>query len=703
MKVKIALIVTLVTSCLVYSGCYMIKKHPLLRETWRQFPLASSAQREAGSFGGEGMQMVQAIAYAKSNPQTVYLVSDTSQVWKSTDGGNFWEMKHKGFLSNGGIAISVDPVNENIIYVAGSYGEANKKRYSKADGIYRSTDGGENWFLVKPTPFFKGKEGEHFVFDYDSTDNKRTRIVYAGTHEDGLLISTDGGDTWNQIGFIGERIKDMEIDPVDSSIIYLLTVKGLFKILIRGNIIFHITQLSTNIQGNFSTFALNPDDPLIMYLAMGKDGVYKALDGGKTFFKLSGVPAGLNCTQIAVSPANPDYVYVSVHEWNGLNPIWSHDAGKSWQLPQTIDKFNDSLTKGRYFSAPISPHPYDEKLALTSASGADRILKTYDAGISWFYSGNGYTGGRRSKGTTSLAFYPDSKKMIFFLIDFGPAVTTDGGNTFQLLNVPRVYGKRTTPVGAVSPVFDNGVIITAIGGWWRQKIAVSRDGGSNWTIIPGTDDNYRFIAFHPQSNNIIYAQRFMSRDSGLTWEPLSHKIYAMYRGNGDTVYSLSEVNEKKSIIIRSDDKGASWKTPYSYLDIKADSVNEIAVDPSNKNRVYVASESGLYLFDEEQNTWVHIGEETGMMKDRFGGMSVKCIAVDPVNPNVVYAGRWAAGKGHANGIFRSVDYGRTWTNITFELGPEFTVWSISVSPYDGMVFIGSSHGTWTMPPQYGFN
>jgi len=68
---------------------------PPLYKNWKSVPLRTQAQKDAGLSGGEGMQMVHSISYAPSNPEIVYFVSDTSQVWKSTDSGNSWQYKRK--------------------------------------------------------------------------------------------------------------------------------------------------------------------------------------------------------------------------------------------------------------------------------------------------------------------------------------------------------------------------------------------------------------------------------------------------------------------------------------------------------------------------------------------------------------------------------------------------------------------------------
>ncbi|MBM2832849.1 MAG: hypothetical protein HW406_10 [Candidatus Brocadiaceae bacterium] len=646
--------------------------------------------------GGEGMQMVFGIAYATSNPNIVYMVSDTSQVWKSTDGGTTWQMKHKGFQANGGISIAVDPVNENVVFVAGS----NAETYyvvSPADGIYRTLDGGENWSLVKQTPYFRGKEGTHFAFDKSSPKDNRTTLIYAGTHTEGLLKSVDGGTTWKCLGLKGMRIFDVKINPKDNSRIMVATQAGLYIFGKDEDTMVMLPAKGLPVSDlPVTSFAFDEADPNIIYVAARKSGVYRSEDSGSTFHPINnGLVSNLDYNQI--SACNSKHLYVSVEKNGGLNPFFSINAGKSWNMPDSLDSELMSIIKGRYFSAPVAVHPGNCLVALTSANGADRIIKTTDGGKTWSYSSSGYTGGRIGVGKSSLAFYKNQQKMVFFLIDFGPSLTVDGGKTFTLLDIPRL-GAKTTPVGAVSPGADENLIVTAIGEWKKQTLALSRDDGNNWNVIPGTEDNYKCISFHPQKPNIIYAQGFVSKDAGISWKQLSHKVYAVFKGNGDIVYSIDDSGENKSVVVRSNDQGETWATPYTILPFEAKNINEIDVDTINPNRIYVAANSGFYIY--QGNTWEVKGEKSGLGKDYFGGMYVKCVAVDPKHPEVVYAGRWAPGKGHSNGIFRSINHGNTWENITFNLIQPITIWSTTISPHAGTVYIGSSHGTWKLPPPY---
>jgi ligand-binding sensor domain-containing protein len=58
-----------------------------------------------------------------------------------------------------------------------------------------------------------------------------------------------------------------------------------------------------------------------------------------------------------------------------------------------------------------------------------------------------------------------------------------------------------------------------------------------------------------------------------------------------------------------------------------------------------------------------------------------------------------AWRGVARGIFRSTDSGEHWENITYNLGPDLTVWGITVSPHDGTVWLATDYGNWKLPPR----
>ena len=78
---------------------------------------------------------------------------------------------------------------------------------------------------------------------------------------------------------------------------------------------------------------------------------------------------------------------------------------------------------------------------------------------------------------------------------------------------------------------------------------------------------------------------------------------------------------------------------------------------------------------------------------------IRCVAVDPNNPNVVYAGAGLSRNSNSNGIFMSTNHGDSWQNITYNLGQELIPLAISVDPHTGYLYVGSFHGTWFMSPE----
>lgn len=730
----VLLLITIFT--FISLGCGMKSQTQPEKKLWKKLPLRTLAQREAGIMGGEGMQMVFSISYAPSNPDIAYFASNTSQVWKSTDEGYSWQSKRIGFRSNGGVSLVVDPENEDVVFVSGSRHSTSGNLISPVDGIYRTLDGGGSWQLVKQTAYFANKEGQHFVFDPRSFNGMRHMTVYAGTHKEGLLKSIDGGESWSVLGMEGIWILDLELNLDNSTntiVLYVATKQGLYKVVDNGTVT--ISQLGNDLPDYPRTIALNPQsDPNndIVYAAVGIYKVYKSTNGGQTFISksmgLPSIPSGREYKIIDISKADYDYLYVSVEMWGGNNPFYSHDGGESWQQPTDLNVNGLHFIDGTYFSGNAATHPTDPDTALHYFSGG-KITKSTNGGETWRYSGNGYMGARRSINKTSTYFDPaNPDRKIFFLIDFGPAITEDNGDTWELLPIPRVNGAKSTPVGTVDPN-NQDIIITPIGGWSSQDISKSTDGGQNWTVFENTTNNYRFISFHPQDSNYVYAGTFdsgswISRDGGNTWgswdkltaewrnAKLENKsIRAVYPGNGDIVYAFEACVDTdnpvegcttyKSILWRSDNNGKNW-TQITVNPFKSN-VYDVDIDPLNSNRLYVAREGGFWVFDGAG--WTETGESGGIPRESFGDnhtLSVNNVVVDPVNTNIVYAGMWAPGYGHRQKfIYRSIDYGQTWQDIGYNLGEYSNVWSLAVDPESGDLYICIDHGNYVLPRDIG--
>ncbi|MGR3318908.1 MAG: WD40/YVTN/BNR-like repeat-containing protein [Candidatus Anammoxibacter sp.] len=450
---------------------------------------------------------------------------------------------------------------------------------------------------------------------------------------------------------------------------------------------------------------IDSEDSNIMYVSVGKFGVYKSTDGGNTFDKYNaGLPMeddrSARITYLALSPVNTGYLYTSFSGSDGNFPYYSKDGGVNWNKPSVMDKgdlVNNIVPDDvvNFVGAPIAINPVDENVAITTGVG-NSIQKTVDGGDTWEYSGNGYTGGKAGIGLSSIGWDTNNQyRFALFLRDFGAVLTDDGGETFRNLNAPSYKGGSSVIVGAIDPTSGSDVIIAAVGDDDKQIIAVTRNEGNEWARIGGTEGKYTFIAFHPQDPDIIYAGKFKSVDNGFTWESMEKDVIAVFGSNGDVVYA-SETKEGALTIFKSVDGGVNWESTYDSVEVSGDFASELVIDPNNQDRLYLTTANGVNIWDGLQ--WNLKSNNNGLEEGRFGSSSVRSVAVDPNNPNIIYAGKWIGDKGHANGVFMSTDYGETWGNITYNLGPEFTPWAISVNPNTGDVYVGSSHGTWFISP-----
>lgn len=683
------------------------------QELWEAVPLRTQAQQASALSGGEGMQIIYGLGYAPSNPDILYLVSDTSQVWKSTDGGSTWEMKHRGFLANGGISLAVNPTNENIVFVAGSRHSTTVSN-TTADGIYRTTDGGETWELVRITKYFRlgnQKGGVNFAFSGTT--------VYAGTHEEGILKSTDGGNVWTPLGVLpAGKVLDIKPHPQDPTVLFVATENALYRV--TDSVTDSAVVIGTDLPASPGVVVIDPANPDTLYVAAGASGVYKSSNGGTSFSPANtGLPAltnGKTVTYLAISPANPAKLFVGLRTTGGNHPYFSTDSAASWTKPTTMDVgdliYPVILSRGGPFNGgPIAPHPLDENKVIAVAN-SNHIEVSTDAGITWTYSSDGYSGGRAGQGQSSYSWDPNSaNRFAFFLIDFGPVLTQDGGATFVAAPIPRYLGNKTSPVGALDPTPGSNKVVTVTGKWNKQVIAVSQDEGQTWDLMCDldgdklcdatetyTEDNYRFLAFNPQDPTVIYAGKYKSTNGGSSWTVLPRTIAAMYAGDGNTVYA-TEMAGTTMTIYKSIDAGETWPVSYPPRSIGSSAPKEITIDPVDPDRIYVAALwNGVHIYDG--TAWQLKNDANGLEPDCFNTKSTRNIAVDPDYPNVVYAGRWIVFNGQSNGVFRSLDSGNSWSNISANLGPEFTPWALSVNPDNGYIYLGSSHGTWKLPPPY---
>lgn len=232
----------------------------------------------------------------------------------------------------------------------------------------------------------------------------------------------------------------------------------------------------------------------------------------------------------------------------------------------------------------------------------------------------------------------------------------------------------------------------------------------HWRMIgPFRGGRTRAAAGVPDQPNVFYIGQvdggvWKSSDYGRTWQPIfdgqetqSIGAIAIAPSNSNIVYVASgEGLHRPDLsvgngIYRSDDAGKTW----THLGLRnGQQIPAIAVDPVNPNRIFAAvqghpygpnEERGIFRSEDGGTTW----QKVLYKNDRTGGSDV---VLDPENPEIVYAslwretlGPWEDGNSYAGtdgGLFKSTDGGNTWTHLTQGLPKDVVQINVAVSPSD---------------------
>ena len=319
-------------------------------------------------------------------------------------------------------------------------------------GVWKTEDAGQSWNNISDGFFKTGSVGAVAVAASDPN------IVYVGMGEhaprgvmtsygDGIYKSTDAGKTWKHLGLeLTRSTANIRIHPTNPDIVYVAAQgalhgasaeRGVYKSIDGGK----TWNKTLFVDDNTGCVDLSMDlnNPRILYAAMwdyrrlpwevrsgGKgSGLYKSTDGGETWEKIqNGLPKELGKMSIAVSKANSEKVYALIEsdsekEQGGL--FVSEDAGKSWNR---ISKDHRLVQRAWYYIECIAD-PVDENTVYVLSSPA---IKSTDGGKTWksFRAPHG--------DYHQLWINPSNNKNMIVSNDGGSAVSFNGGNTWSSQN-----------------------------------------------------------------------------------------------------------------------------------------------------------------------------------------------------------------------------------------------------------------------------
>jgi photosystem II stability/assembly factor-like uncharacterized protein len=620
------------------------------------------------------------------DPNTYYFGATGGGVWKSTDGAMTWKpMFDKQAVSSIG-SIAVAPSDPNIVYVG--TGEACiRGNISHGDGVYKTLDGGKTW---KNVGLADSRAIGKVIVDPKNSDIVFVAALghpFGPNTERGIFRTMDGGKSWQRVLYKDENTGGIDIafDPNNSHILF-----------------------ASLWEARRTPWSLSSGGP--------GSGLYRSNDGGATWKRLEGhgLPKGpYGRIGVAVS-SNSDRVYalIEAHE-GGL--YRSDDGGETWQLVND----NRSFWQRAWYYMHIIADP----------QSADTV---YIANVDFYKSTDGGHTFNKVKvphgDNHGMWIDPKNPRRMIVSNDGGVTVSLDGGNTWtQQNNQPTaqfyhvitdnrapyfVYGaQQDNTTVAIASRSDNGFIDTP-----------------DWYQVGGGEAGY--IAPYPPDPNVVYAGDYQGRitrfdkhtgqlkaieeqpdvSDGAGAASLAHRFQwtaplMISPHDPNTVYHAGEQ------LFKTTNGGIRWEAispdltrndkskqqpsggPIDIDDTGTeyyDTIFAVAESPVVKDLIWAGTDDGLIQITRDSGkNWANV---TPMQIPEWSRISL--IDASPFDAGTAYA----AVDRHQNDdmhpyIFKTADYGKTWTKITNGIPENTFVRAVREDPKKrGLLYAGTETG-----------
>ena len=334
-----------------------------------------------------------AVSGVRGRPDEAYFGAVGGGLWKTTDGGSNWGSVTDFQISAASVgAVAVSETNPDLVFI-GTGETCIRGNIMPGDGVYRSTDAGETWTHV-------GFGQSHAIskIRVHPTDPDIVFVASFGKYsapseERGVFKSTDGGDTWRRVLYRNDQTGaiDLVIDRNDPDVMYASLWEAYRKEY----------QMSSGGPGS---------------------GMFKSTDGGETWTEMTrnpGMPQeGLvGRIGLAVSGANSDRVYALLENDDG-GLFSSDDAGATW----TLVNDNRAIRQRAFYYTHVFADPEDQDLVYIQNTS---LFRSTDGGETTEVINNGTHGDFHD-----LWIDPDDPSHLVVGNDGGGAVTTSGGDSW---------------------------------------------------------------------------------------------------------------------------------------------------------------------------------------------------------------------------------------------------------------------------------
>ncbi len=654
-------------------------------QTLAKDSLAGMKWRLVGPFRGG---RVEAVSGIPGNARVFYMGAVAGGVWKTENAGLTWTpISDKAHLEEIG-AIAVAPSDPNVIYAGTGEGDL-RSDISYGDGMWKSTDGGKTWQHIGLD------DTQHIARILVDPRNPDLVLVAAIGHafgpnaERGVFRSTDGGKTWTKVLYKDDKTGavDLAFDPKNPRVVD--------------------AALYQELRTPWSFTSGGPGS-----------GIYKSNDEGRTWAELTGhgLPAGiLGRIGLAVG-ADGSTVYALI-EAKKAGIYVSHDAGEHWSF---VTGDHRLLQRPWYFMRIYADPKNTDTIYVLNV----RVWRSIDGGHRWSLI-------RAPHGDNhALWIDPADPRRMILGNDGGATVSVDDGKTWSTLdNQPtaqfyhvavdnrfffRLYGAQQdnstvsipsqTAHGAITDKDwysvgggESGYVvpdpadpdIVYAGGYlgmlsrFNKRTGIAREI-SPWPMgvdgLPASAWKYRFtwtmpLAFSPQNPNVLYYASqvlFETTDGGTTWKVISPDLTR---------------NDKSKQGISGGPITAD-QTSAEYYDV----IYTIAPSPLAKGLIWVGTDDGLIWITRDGGAhWQNVTP-----KDLPAWSKVSLIDASPEQPGTAYA---AVNRYKLDDlrpyIWKTTDYGKTWTSITNGIPNGAFVHVVREDPKrPGLLFAGTERGVY---------
>ena len=514
-------------------------------------------------------------------------------------------------------------------------------------GVFKTTDGGANWVPVTDK-YFGGTIGAIAIAESNPD------VVFVGggefpirgnvSHGDGVYKTTDGGRTWAYMGLVETRhISKIRIHPKNPDIVYVAALGPIFT--------------TTN----------------------SNRGVYKSIDGGKSWKKILSRPGNdsTGAVDLVMDPSNPEVLYAGL--WEAYRKPWM----------------------------------------LNSGGPGSGIFKSTDGGATWKEITRNAGLPRGVIGNIGLTVSPVNPKRVWAIVEAdsgGMFRSDDGGDTWTKTNEERKLRQRAWYYSKVfaDPKDENTVYVVNVQFW------KSTDGGKTFPRPINTkhgDHHDLWIAPNDPQRMAIADDGgvAVSINGGRSWSDLDFPTAQFYHVSTTNhfPYRVCGAQQDNSTLCGSSqgDDGSQYA---AFYDVGGGESGYIAARPDNPDIIFAGSYGGLLTrkdirsgFSRDVNPWPLNPMGHSAIDSKYRMQWTFPIVISPHDPNTIYVG--------SNVVFKSTNEGESFTPISPDLtrndpktlgpsgGPltkdqtsvEYygTVFTLSESPIEkGVIWTGSDDG-----------